>query len=727
MKSDLHHCCKFFITSFLLLSSIVLLAQNETQNPTFPYWKLRGNSNTDTAINFVGTTDNVGLTFRTANVRRVTIDVNGNTGIGTVLPQEKLHLFGVGSTARIAGVGTGGSFLLNTTATTDKLLYGDANGTVKGLPNGPAGTVLVIGSPTLAPTWRSSDSLFWKLTGNNGINEPATPATYGTSAILATENWIGTIDNKDYVIGTNTIERMRVKKTTGLVGIGTAAPSNRLTLQHNVITTPGTTASYPFAINSNTGTLDYTIGSNATLVYEQSWAKPLLINSQGNFVGVNLTTAPIQNLDVNGRVNVANGVIQRGTTAITATNDLGLYQQVAGNWIRFASNAAPIKFFTDQGGANGAGTNATMSVDNTNGGGVMIAAETGGTGNAGAPYARAALELNSITKGFLTPRLTTVQRDAMGNTLTEGLLIYNTTNDCFEWWDTKSAPAGGNGFWNSLCKWCESVVIITTNQTGFNLNSYLGGALAQNYCVYINAGVTLQAAGNGGGSGAAGGAGFDASTMPAGASITLYNYGSILAGGGNGGYGGRESDLVCSGDICPQTGGAGGHAILTNSSVPIRAFNYGIIRGGGGGGGGGGTGCCAASGGGGGGAGTPPGSGGAGQTSSCTQGFVCTSCSRNATSAAGSPGTALTGGGPGGGSNSGSTGCPTCNGRNAQSGGNGGVNAVAGNAGGTSGDGTACGNGAGAAGGGAGQSLRGNGSGSSLSNISGTVTGAVSP
>lgn len=70
----------------------------------------------------------------------------------------------------------------------------------------------------------------WWIIGNAGTNDPAVPATYGTTLIGATENWAGTIDAQDYVIGTNNIERMRVQQTTGNVGIGSATPAYRLDL-----------------------------------------------------------------------------------------------------------------------------------------------------------------------------------------------------------------------------------------------------------------------------------------------------------------------------------------------------------------------------------------------------------------------------------------------------------------------------------------------------------------
>jgi hypothetical protein len=58
------------------------------------FWKLTGNSATNPATNFVGTTDNQRLVFRTNNVERATIDATGNTGIGIAAPLRKLHISG---------------------------------------------------------------------------------------------------------------------------------------------------------------------------------------------------------------------------------------------------------------------------------------------------------------------------------------------------------------------------------------------------------------------------------------------------------------------------------------------------------------------------------------------------------------------------------------------------------------------------------------------------------
>lgn len=709
------------------LSVMDVFGQGEVLNPSFPFWKTKGNMSSDTAINFLGTIDGNYLTFRTNNVRRVTIDLNGNMGLGTIYPQEKLHLSGIGSSARLEGLGTGGSYLANTTLATDKIVWADANGTVKGLPNGAAGAILSIDNTTNSPLWTDPNGLFWKLKGNSGIVNPSLPAVYGTTNILANENWIGTTDAKDFVIGTNTIERVRVMQTTGNVGIGTATPANKLTVQPAAFVTAGTAGSYAFAIYGTSGSQDITLGSSNTLGYLQSWnSKPLLLNSLGNYVGVNLSTAPIQNLDINGRVNITNGVIQRGTTAITATSDLGLYSQISANWIRLATNAAPIKFFTDQGGTTGIGTSSLVDIDNASGGGVAIGANVAGPLNS-SPDASAVLDVQSTSKGMFVPRMTTAQRDAIVVSATrEGLIIYNTEHDCFEWWDTRTTTSGSAGFWNSLCNLCEDVYVYSASSNGNNFFIQAGSpTVPKKWCVYVNAGVTLGAS-------TQSGAALNFAGLPGGSEVTLYNSGTIVGGGGNGANGGQESDVYCASDGPGGVGSNGGDAIVSALSIKVNVINTGLIAGGGGGGGGGSGGCRAWGGGGGGGrgipgglAGGPPGSGGQRAT-----GGLCTSCTNAGCAAnSGTAGTTLAPGGGGCGTGNSGTGCFVSTVYNGGCGGSGGGYGTPGN----SGTGATCGTvfsagGSFGAGGAAGKAINGNGGGCSITNLNaGSYFGTVVP
>jgi len=57
-------------------------------------WKLTGNTGTNTATNFIGTTDNVDLTFRTNNVQRMILNTAGNLGVQVSSPQDAIHING---------------------------------------------------------------------------------------------------------------------------------------------------------------------------------------------------------------------------------------------------------------------------------------------------------------------------------------------------------------------------------------------------------------------------------------------------------------------------------------------------------------------------------------------------------------------------------------------------------------------------------------------------------
>jgi hypothetical protein len=80
------------------------------------FWNINGNSGTTPALNFLGTTDNTDLVFKTNNAERMRITSAGKIGIGTSTPIATLHVagndgiiaegtFGTG-TAPPSGIGT---------------------------------------------------------------------------------------------------------------------------------------------------------------------------------------------------------------------------------------------------------------------------------------------------------------------------------------------------------------------------------------------------------------------------------------------------------------------------------------------------------------------------------------------------------------------------------------------------------------------------------------------
>jgi hypothetical protein len=85
-------------------------------------WSLTGNSGTNPTTNFIGTTDNQSLAIRTNNTERIRVTNDGNVGIGTTSPMEKLHVAG-----RIYQSGLGNSTYLGDQAGANDDLSSNVN------------------------------------------------------------------------------------------------------------------------------------------------------------------------------------------------------------------------------------------------------------------------------------------------------------------------------------------------------------------------------------------------------------------------------------------------------------------------------------------------------------------------------------------------------------------------------------------------------------------------
>lgn len=107
--------------------------------------------------------------------------------------------------------------------------------------------------------------------------------------------------------------------------------------------------------NSSTGNNSWMAGMDDDEQFKISYGKDGEIkNSEAK-----LKISQTGNVDINGRIQVTDGVIQRGGPLITQTRDLGLYSQVPRNWMRFVTNDAPILFYTD----SGIGSQAQLSIE----------------------------------------------------------------------------------------------------------------------------------------------------------------------------------------------------------------------------------------------------------------------------------------------------------------------------------------------------------------------------
>jgi hypothetical protein len=171
------------------------LTDNVGINTTTPGNKLEINSGTShtSGLRFTQLTSGSPVTGGTIKV----LSINGS---GDVIYVDVLT----------GGTGTTGS--TGTTGTTG------AKGST-----GVTGYTGVTGATGLVGPTGSDGGNHWIITGNTGT--VASTATIGSTV---NNNFIGTTDNKDWVMATNNLERMRIK-ADGNVGIGTATPVSTIT------------------------------------------------------------------------------------------------------------------------------------------------------------------------------------------------------------------------------------------------------------------------------------------------------------------------------------------------------------------------------------------------------------------------------------------------------------------------------------------------------------------
>lgn len=277
--------------SFLVLAFTAITAltygQAEVQNPTFPFWKVMGNSGTNSSTNFVGTTDNISLRFRTNNTEKAVIDSIGNVGIGTSTPGERLHVYKTS---------------------------GDA----------------IIRVETPSSSYESRIE-FWKWSGFNA----AVGFYPGTSDLR-----LRTGQASDVIMEPNSTEVMRVR-SNGNVGIGTSTPSEKLEVAGRIqATNPGTTPSgsniilgspaNDIGITMNRGNgsggsaqrWDIKITSDLSLRFRTSNSADRVTFTNTGRVGIG-TTAPDTTLHVVGSIKMVDGNQATGYIMVSDANGVG--------------------------------------------------------------------------------------------------------------------------------------------------------------------------------------------------------------------------------------------------------------------------------------------------------------------------------------------------------------------------------------------------------------------
>jgi hypothetical protein len=228
-----------------------------------------------------------------------------------------------------------------------------------------------------APTWVNATTI---IKAQNGVNI-ATAAPNATAADPYVELGGTLIRGTTIAQGTNTLA-FTLSSTNGFnvdgatfsvdaandrVGIGTTTPGNKLSVNGTIEAIDfGAAGSQNIRVGDDAYLSDVDAANTMAIMGSSNNAiATLQLGSNGNSyifgsggnIGVK-TTSLIQDFNVGGRMNISNGVIQMGGTAITGTSDLGLYSRTSGAWIRIVTNGAPINFFSD----DNTGTSVNVSI-----------------------------------------------------------------------------------------------------------------------------------------------------------------------------------------------------------------------------------------------------------------------------------------------------------------------------------------------------------------------------
>jgi hypothetical protein len=266
------------------------------------------------------------------------IDNTGKIGIGLTAPASLLHAAGQICTGIPYG-GLGGA----SAATGSLLFYNSSNTNTVNIQSGETTTSYTLtlpqeqGAASSVLTNDGSGGLswvpepYWTIQGNSGTT--ASTAPIGSNA---TDHWIGTKDDMDWVMATNAYERMRISNT-GNVGIGTKTPATangisvggRIfnlinTSDRSFLNVEGTYADISLVSSSASANQKWMIirntgGKTSFISHDDAGASvvtALTIKHSDGYVGIG-TGSPNYKLDVNGTSNFTGNMTCAANVTIT--------------------------------------------------------------------------------------------------------------------------------------------------------------------------------------------------------------------------------------------------------------------------------------------------------------------------------------------------------------------------------------------------------------------------
>ncbi len=277
------------------------------------------------------------------------------------------------------------------------------------------------------------------LFGQIGINTPDPKATFDINAKSAT----GTSPTAEGLLVPR-VDRQRAQSMTGvqtstLIYINSISTGTQTGTAINV----DVIGYYYFngtewaKLNSGSNeTIQNFYNSNGTLTgnrtVSQGASTLAFTGTATNAFSVDDTTFSVD--AANNRVGIGNNNPSQSLTVVDPTN-LNRFQGVAS----FMANNLTQGVGIGYAGIQAVGANASVDFFlNAKGTGNIIL-QTESTGNVGigtvTPNSNAILDLYSTSKGFLPPRLTTAQRNAIA-TKPAGLMVYNSNTNRLEYWNS---------------------------------------------------------------------------------------------------------------------------------------------------------------------------------------------------------------------------------------------------------------------------------------------------
>jgi hypothetical protein len=290
-------------------------------------WKLFGNSSTNASSNYLGTSDNVDLVFRTNGIERIrTLGSNGMVGIGTSIPLMRLDVTDASTTtsdATIRGAATGNAATFGVLGTsisaTGQGVFGfnsNASGTgVIGAGNNLAFQYLAGGS---GGAFTSSNAAVYGY-GNN------TAASYGVWGVSVNSTGVGVVGQATIGAGTGIYATNSAANGTA-AGFAVDARSNQTGGSAIMANMQG--SSY-FAKSAISATINGTIAGGVGLIADASNATGVAIQGQTSGAGASVGLIGINsgaNVQATGIYGVTSNAVA-GTAFTTANLRKSIYGQ----------------------------------------------------------------------------------------------------------------------------------------------------------------------------------------------------------------------------------------------------------------------------------------------------------------------------------------------------------------------------------------------------------------